>query len=66
MAVLLYLIGFFTQAQEPSEQEDEQITETSTENNIENLKRDTNDAAYEVLYFLEEDFSIKTDFKTIR
>ncbi len=64
IAVLLYLIGLFTQAQERSEQKDEQIIEAkSTENNVLIHKQDNKDAAYGTLYVSEEIFSIKTDFQ---
>lgn len=64
IAALLYLIGLFTQTQDPSKQEVEQIIETKfTEENAVSHAQDNKDSAYASLYISTENFGTKTDFR---
>ena len=64
IAVLLYLIGLFTQAQEPSEQKAEQMVEVSiTADNMLSHNQDYKNAAYGYLYVSPENFGHETNFR---
>ena len=64
IAVLLYLIGLFTEAQEPSEQKAEQMVETAiTADNMVSHNQDYKNAAYGYRYVSPKNFGHETNFR---